>query len=255
MATARRNRPYANLARFYDVLIPGVPEMNRHAREEILGSRLRELESACDLACGSGATAIDLARRGLVVHAVDNSPEFLRTVRARARQAGVRVRLHRADMRTFRLPEPVDLLLCEFAALNNLDRRGDLSRVLRRAASAIRPGGTLLFDVNTPHSFATQITGGYWFERAEFKVVMHGTPRKDHLGADIHLEWFLPAGGAFRHVRETIRHVAWTEAEIRSALRAAGFGRIRTFEGADVRPKSMGTPRGTDLYFLAERRS
>lgn len=254
MSAARRNRPYANLARFYDALIPGVPEMNRQARETILGARLREIESACDLACGNGSTAIDLAQRGLVVHAVDNSPQFLRIARARAREAGVRVRFHRADMRAFKLPEPVDLLLCEFAALNNLDRRTDLSRVMRCVARAVRPGGTFLFDVNTLHSFATQIPRGEWVDRPEFKLVMRGEARKDHLGADIHLEWFLPARGAFRHERETIRHVAWTEGELRSALRAAGFGKVRTFDGADVRPASMGTPRGTDLYVLAKRR-
>ena len=247
------NRPYANLARFYELLVPGVPEMNRIARETILGQRLRRIGSACDLACGNGATAIELARRGLAVHAVDNSPVFLRAARANAQRAGVRVRVQRADMRAFRLPEAVDLLLCEFAALNNLDRRADLPRVLRCAARAVRPGGILLFDVNTPHSFATQVPRGEWVERPEFKLVMRGTPHERHLGADLHLEWFLPRNGGYRHVRESIRHVAWTEAEIRRALRTAGFGRIRTFDGADVRPESMGTPRGTDLYVLAER--
>jgi len=253
VTVGKRNRPYATLARFYDLLIPGVPEMNHHAREAILGARLHAFESACDLACGSGATALDLARRGLEVFAVDNSPGFLRAVRSKSRSAGLDIRALRADMRSFRLQKRVDLLVCEFAALNNLDRRADLSRVLRRAAIALRPGGTLLFDVNTPHSFATQIPRGEWLERPEFKLVMHGVPFEDNLGADLHLEWFLPERGRYRHVRETIRHVAWTEKEIRAALRDAGFGKMRTFDGADVRPKSMGTPRGTDLYVLAER--
>src|SRR5262249_44005902 len=110
-----KNRPYALLARFYDNLVTGVAEMNRHARGRVLGRELARARVVCDLACGSGDTAIDLARAGHVVHAVDSSPVFLRTVREKAARAGVRVRTRRADMRAFRLPEPVDLVLCEFA--------------------------------------------------------------------------------------------------------------------------------------------
>jgi len=249
----RRNQPYRELARFYDRLIPGVPEMNRRARTMILGTRLLGARSACDLACGSGETALDLARRGLDVQAVDLSPTFCKAVRERARRAKARLRVICADMRSFRLREPVDLLMCEFAALNNLDRRADLSQVFRSVARALKPGGHFAFDVNTPLSFETQIPKGEWIDQPDFKLVMHGVVEESGRRLPLHLEWFLPERGRFRHVRETIVHVCWTKSEILRALRAAGFGKIRTFDGADVRPKSMGTPRGTDLYVLAER--
>lgn len=268
------NRPFHLLARFYDGLSPGIPEMNRHARGKVLGERLASARVVCDLACGSGDTAIDLARGGRRVYAVDNSPTFVRTVRSKAKRAGVRVLARRADMRSFRLPEEVDLLLCEFAALNALDRRSELALVFRAAARALRPGGTFAFDLNTPRSFETQVPAGHWVETREYKLVMHGSCEDGGLRAPLHLEWFLPeAGGGngradarrraergrrsgrrtFRHERETIVHIGWTEAEIRRELTRAGFTRIRTFDGADVRPKEMKTERGMDLYFRAEK--
>ncbi len=248
------NRPFGLLARFYDRISPGIPGMNRCAREKVLGKALDSARVVCDLACGSGETEIDIARGGRRVHAVDSSPTFLATVRAKAARAGVRVRTHRADMRSFRLPEEVDLLLCEFAALNVLDRRSELSRVFRCAARALRPGGIFAFDVNTPHSFATQVPpGGHYMEDPEFKLVMRGTIEDGGMRVPLHLEWFLPERGRYRHVRETIVHLCWTEKEIRKELARAGFGKIRTFDGADVRPKAMKTPRGTDLYFRAEK--
>jgi SAM-dependent methyltransferase len=253
VARSAGNRPYSLLARFYDRLVPGVPEMNRHARERILGKPLGGARRACDLACGSGTTALELAGAGLDVQAVDSSPEFCRAVRRKARAAGLRVRVQRADMRDFRLREPVDLLVCEFAALNNLDRREDLAKVFRCAFRALAPGGRFAFDVNTPLAFQTQTPKGEWIEQPDFKLVMHGSVEDGGLRVPLHLEWFLPERGRFRHVRETIVHVSWTEREIRGALRKAGFDRIRTFDGADVRPKSMGTKRGTDLYFLATK--
>ncbi len=247
------NRPYALLARFYDRLVPGVNGMNRHARKRVLGRLLERPLVVCDLACGSGDTAIDLARAGHTVHAVDSSAVFLRTVREKAARARLRVRTHRADMRSFRLPVLVDLLLCEFAALNNLENRRDLARVFRCAARALRAGGKFAFDVNTLHAFETQVPKGEWMEQGEFKLVMHGRSEDGGRRAPLHLEWFLPERGRFRHVRETIVHSGWTEKEIRRELAKAGFGRVRTFDGADVRPKKMKTPRGTDLYFVAER--
>ena len=245
------NRPYSLLARFYDRLTPGVPGMNRFARTKMLAATLRRARTVCDLACGSGETAVDLARGGRVVHAVDSSAIFLRAVRAKAASAGVRVGTHRADLRSFRLPERVDLVLCEFAALNNLDRRGDLARAFRSVARALRPGGIFAFDVNTPHAFEVQTPRGEWIETPEFRLVMHGIPEEGGRRVPLHLEWFLPERGRFRHVRETIVHVAWTEGEIRRELARAGFEGIRTFDGADVRPRAMKTPRGTDLYFRA----
>jgi ubiquinone/menaquinone biosynthesis C-methylase UbiE len=248
-----KNRPFGLLARFYDRISVGTGAMNRHARAKVLGKRLAAAQVVCDLACGSGETAIELAREGRRVYAVDNSAEFLRTVREKARKSGAHVRTLRADMRNFWLPEKVDVLLCEFAALNALDRRSDLAKVFRAVARALRPGGTFAFDVNTPLSFRTQVPAGHWMETPEFKLVMHGSCEDGGLRAPLHLEWFLPERGRFRHVRETIVHVSWTESEIRRELLRAGFISIRTFDGADVRPKEMKAPRGTDLYFRVEK--
>jgi SAM-dependent methyltransferase len=248
------NRPFHLLARFYDRLWEGIPEMNRQARKAVLGKRLESARVACDLACGSGETAVELARNGRRVYAVDNSPVFLRTVGKKAERAGVRVVRRRGDMRSFRLPERVDLLLCEFAALNALDRRSELGRVLRAAHRALLPGGTFAFDVNTPEAFTSQAVSGHWMERPEFKLVLHGAVEDGGRRVPLHLEWFLPERGRYRHVRETIVHVAWTANEIRRELARAGFVAIRMFDGADVRPKAMKTQRGTDLYFRAERK-
>jgi len=51
-------------------------------------------------------------------------------------------------MRTFCLPEPVDLVTCEYNALNHLPQKADLARTVRAVARALRPGGYFYFDVN-----------------------------------------------------------------------------------------------------------
>jgi SAM-dependent methyltransferase len=176
-----------------------------------------------------------------------------RIARARARAAGAAVRVLRADMRTFRLPAPVDLVLCEFASLNHVPARRDLARVARAVMRALRPGGLFLFDVNTPLSLKEQYAGTYWFEDPGFVMVLRAGHDARALRATLLFDWFLPRGGLWLRRRERLVNVAWTDAEIRSALTGAGFAGVRSWDGVDVRPPMPGARRGYDTYYLARR--
>ena len=248
------NRPYNLLARFYDRLMP-VAEMNRHARQRTIGRLLPRLTAACDLGCGSGETALALARRGLRVFAVDNSPAFCRIVRTKARRHRLPIRVLCADMRRFRLPRPVDLVTCEFAALNHVPRKTDLGLVCRAVARALNPGGWFFFDINTPKAFAEQTPGGHWIVGRNFKLVMHGSWDARRGLGPLDFEWFTPRGRLWKHAHERVNHIAWGDAEIRSALRRAGFRRLRVWDGVDVRPRMPGARRGYDTYYLAQKPS
>jgi SAM-dependent methyltransferase len=249
-STRRRNRPYGLLAEHYEAVIPGVSEMNRVAREAMLGPIFANAASVCDLACGGGELARAGARAGKRAFAVDLSPGFCARVRARARSEQLEVGVVRADMRTFRLPERVDLVVCEFAALNNLDDRSGLPAVFRAVRRALKPGGHFLFDVNTPLSFKTQCNATHWYDTRAFKLVLRGSLEDQDRRARLDLEWFLPRGRSFVLRRETIYNVCWTDREIRAALRRAGIDLVRVCDGVDVRPTFPGAVRGTDMYYL-----
>jgi DNA-binding winged helix-turn-helix (wHTH) protein len=247
------NLPYGLLARYYDVLCGYAASMNRHARGRILRTILPRVRSACDIGCGSGETALDLARHGLEVHALDTSPVFCDRVRASARRARLKIVVHCDDMRDFTLPRPVDLVLAEFASLNNLADRRDLPRVFDAVAAALVDRGWFCFDVNTPLSLRTEYPQTFWHEDKRFKLVQHGSLEADGRRARLDFEWLLPSGRMLRHVRETIWHVCWTDAEIRRGLHVAGFDLVRRFDGSDVRPRTPAGKRGTDAYYLARK--
>jgi SAM-dependent methyltransferase len=96
---------------------------------------------ALDLGCGMGRNAVWLAEGGWDVTAVDFSDVAVRRARRLAARRGVRVEWLRADLRNYAPPEGAfDLVLLAYVHLPREERR----LVLRRAAAALAPGGTLL---------------------------------------------------------------------------------------------------------------
>ena len=216
--------PYELLAVYYDRLFEPLRRPMGRARREILGGILKHTSTACDLACGTGTTAVELARRGIRMYAVDSSPAMCRLARQKAREAGVRVRVLRADMRSFRLPQTVDLVTCEFDAVNHVPRKADLDRVARAVARALRPGGWFFFDVNNRVAFEKVWTGTWRHELPGVVLVMHGGYDRRRQKGWSNAEWFIRDGNRWRRTIERVEEVAWTPAEIRRSLRRAPSG-------------------------------
>ncbi len=253
MAQARACRPYKLLAVHCDTFFFPFQSVWQRARHVLLGKILPQLGSACDLACGTGTTALAMARRGLKVFAVDLSPAMTRLAREKALRAGLPVRVLRADMRTFRLPEAVDLVTCEFDAINHVPRKADLSRVARAVARALRPGGYFFFDVNNRMAFQRIWPGTWWMERPGVVLVMHGGYDSRRDKGWTNAEWFVRDGRCWRRSRERVEQVCWTPAEIRQSLRLAGFDRIRSW---DATPFFRGDPwirPGCRTFYLAQK--
>lgn len=142
MSTGNARLPYRDLAAVYDQLFGGPrARVWQRIRWRLLRRILPQVRTACDLGCGTGSPALEFARRGLKVFAVDRSPAMCRIARQKARDAGLPLRVIRADLRRFRLPEPVDLVTSEFTVLNHLPRKADLAPALAAVRHVLRPGG------------------------------------------------------------------------------------------------------------------
>ena len=118
---------------------------------------------ALDLGCGMGRNAVWLAEGGWDVTAVDFSDVAVRRARRLAARRGVRVEWLLADLRDYAPPEGAfDLVLLAYVHLPREERR----LVLRRAAAALAPGGTLLVVLYTPDDLVADLEG-LAIERAE----------------------------------------------------------------------------------------
>ncbi|MDZ4796618.1 MAG: class I SAM-dependent methyltransferase [Bryobacteraceae bacterium] len=224
--------PCRQLALYYDAIFSPRRAPVDAARNHILARILPAVQTACDLACGTGVTAVQLASRGIQTAAVDFSPDMCRLTRARAKAAGARLKVIHADMREFRLPAPVDLITCESDALNHIPRRSDLRRVIRSVSRALNPGGHFYFEVNNEAGFRR-----YWIttsctELPGVLLVMRNSHSPDGRTAWSDLDWFIASKNerTWRRVHERVQEVCWTAEQITETLTAAGFDAIRTHD-------------------------
>jgi len=194
MSKAAGVQPYRWLAEHFDQVFGGYRKSIESAHRAIVEPILPGVRVACDLACGTGTTALDLAARGIRTYGVDLSPGMCRATRRKARERKLAMRVIQADMRDFRLPEPVDLILCEFDAINHVPRHSDFRRVAMAVARALNPDGWFFFDANNLAGFDKYWRGTWWIEKPGIVLVMRNGNNLKRRKAWCDCEWFVREG-------------------------------------------------------------
>jgi SAM-dependent methyltransferase len=138
---------YEGLAPFYDRFTASyaherwLDALERLAVEHGLGGR-----RLLDVACGTGKSFLPMLARGYEVTACDLSPAMVDVARDKiAGEAEVFV----ADMRELPAVGEFDLITCLDDAVNYLLSEEDMRAAIDGMAANLRPGGLLVFDVNT----------------------------------------------------------------------------------------------------------
>jgi ubiquinone/menaquinone biosynthesis C-methylase UbiE len=103
-----------------------------------------------DIACGTGNSAIPLARQGAEVIGVDIAPNLLEQARTRAREAGVEIRFEEGDVEQLAFPDAsFDLLISIFGAM--FAPRPELA--VSEMKRVVRPGGRIVMANWTASGF------------------------------------------------------------------------------------------------------
>jgi SAM-dependent methyltransferase len=204
---------------------------NTPAQVDFIEQRVAAFPGTCmrlvDLGCGHGRHAVELARRGHAVTAIDLAEGFLAVGRRAAADAGVEVRFLHGDMAAMEFEAQFDGAICLFDAFGFFDDSHAL-RTLQAVHRALLPGGRLLLDLRTrewmlrlpPASVVDKGNGDLMIDRQQFdalsgrlvdrRTTLRGERRRDvqfsvrlytfteiHsllLGAGFEIEW---CGGGF----------------------------------------------------------
>ena len=107
-----------------------------------------------ELGAGTGRVALELAKAGLPVVALEPVPAMLGRAREKAARLPERARslltLRAGDARTLRLSQRFPLIIAPFNVLMHLYTRSDLERALATVKRHLTPRGRFVFDVSMP---------------------------------------------------------------------------------------------------------
>lgn len=246
---------YQVMARTYDVFLNHHREWFEQTRATILAEILPNAKTVCDIGCGTGHTAISIAKQANKVFALDASSAMCDLARANAEKANVPISVFQADVRNFQLPEPADIVLAEFDVLNHIDAKSSLAAVAESVNRALVTGGYFYFDVNTNKVFQTlwpQMKGFAEHEGTVF--VPHGGYDAEQDKGWCVADYFIREGDHWRRESERVEQVWWTTEEIQKTFEQAGFKIVRVADAFEMKLNGKGMiPPGFIVFYLLQK--
>jgi len=248
--SAANGDQFARIAPYYDQLMASVPYARwadyvcdlalNVCRPIFPGMRL------LDLATGTGSVAIEFARRGCQVTALDLSGPMLEVARRKAKEAGLAITFLRRDLRRFSIPAEFNCAVCLYDSLNYILEPEDLKEAFANIRAALTPVGTFIFDVNTVHALEAELFTQTSPSEAPIRYRWQSQYDPETRLSTIRMHFEI------RETQEKIavvhRQRAYPDAEIRSFLLQAGFGEVQSFDGYRLTPPTITSDR---VFYVA----
>lgn len=234
---------YTQLARFYDVVI-GDRRDTANFIAALIEHHQPETRTILEIACGTGAV-LGLLSESYEVTGLDQSRQML----AIARRKLPHVKLHRQDMRSFRLHRRFDVIICIFDSINHLLRFSDWQKVFRRVESHLNDGGVFIFDVNTIGRLRRLYHSPPWtteFGR-NWEIINVTKGRGDRFDWNLRVLEYLGRNNYRLHT-ETIPELAVPMKRITASLKQR-FKQVRTIDPEGGRPSD----RSQRLFFACKK--
>lgn len=206
--------------------------------------------TAVDLACGTGSVSVLLAQRGLTVTGVDLSEEMLTAAWEKASQMENPPMFVRQPLQNLKLPRGVDLAVCALDSLDYITDPEDCARAIQRVYKSLNPGGIFIFDVNTPEKFRAMDGQVFLDEDDDVYCVWRGEFDETSNICSYGMDLFFRRGDVWHRSFEEHREYAYSEQQLKTFLREAGFTAIRVYGDRCFAPPAIGEQR---IYFSARK--
>lgn len=233
---------YDALASSYDGLMADGSYLKRadYICKQFQKSRI-PVQSVLDLACGTGTIACLLAQQGYEVTATDFSEEMLTQAMQKAAVLDTPPLFLLQSMPRLHLIEPVDAVVSTLDSLNYLTREKDVRETFKKVYETLKPGGAFLFDVNTPYKLRRMDHQMYMDETEDSYCVWRTffSEKTQICTYQVDLFRLLPDETWERDYEEH-RERAWSEEQLRTFLKDAGFTKITvTGDLTNRKPKDI----------------
>lgn len=237
--------PFGRIAPYYDALMASVPYslwadyVTRLA--DMSGRLITPGGRLLDLATGTGSVALEFAARGSIVTGVDLSEPMVIEARRKADERALTADFLCADLRDFSLPQEFDHAVCLYDSLNYILEEAHLKQAFANTRAALKPGGLLIFDVNTVHALEAELFTQRSLDGAPVKYRWVSKYNASTRISRITMRFEIPTT---REKFTAVHHQrAYSDGELRSLLEGTGFTDIASYEAYRVAPPGPLTDR------------
>ena len=242
---------YGALASSYDRLTNDVDY------EAVIGFTRQLLEregvsprSVIDLACGTGSTTRILAQLGYETTAVDLSEDMLTEAMAKCSDLETMPLFIHQGLQELKLAKAVDLAVCYLDSLDYILDPADCKEAVRRTFRALNPGGTFIFDVNTPEKLRAMDGQVFLDEDDDVYCVWRGEFDDKTNICSYGMDLFQREGECWMRSFEEHQEYAYSIPQLTAYLRDAGFKSIEVFADKSVEAPRPGEQR---IWFKARK--
>jgi cyclopropane fatty-acyl-phospholipid synthase-like methyltransferase len=125
------------------IIPPGLTEAEVDFIQDV--ASLEAGSKVLDIMCGYCRLALDLARRGVKVTAIDNLPDYVEEIKDNAARENLPIEASTADVLHAKLHEAYDAVICMGNSFAFFDKE-DAVKIIRNVASHLTPGGVFIIN-------------------------------------------------------------------------------------------------------------
>lgn len=199
---------------------------------ELILSNIKIESSAkiLDMAAGAGRHAINFARRGFNVSAVDLSKNLIKVAKENASVYDVNIDFVHSDIRKFETSDKFDLVLNLFTSIGYFDSDEENFELLRKAYNLLKPGGYFILDYFNRNYLETNLVPSS-VESINGLVI---NQNRSIQGSRVIKEIVIKNNGETKKYFESVRMFSLDE--LRTELENTGFKLNSTFGDLDGKP-------------------
>jgi SAM-dependent methyltransferase len=180
-----------------------------------------------DLGCGVGRHALELARRGFHVTAVDRVPRFLEEASARAKMEGLSIEFVNLDMADFCRRESFDIVVSLFTSFGYGRTPEEDRQVLVNILDSLKIGGQLLLDMAGKEIVGRQLREKYWHQINGLTYLEESEPTDDW--SRLETRWIVIEDETGREASHRISHSLYSAVELKTLLASCGYQGIKAY--------------------------